>query len=95
MTPLQLLFERAELPRFGLATPLASAYGGDFGIDGLHTCANFVSSVDGVVALPHSAESGAIVSGSNEADRFVMALLRACASPPARCSSRASRAKAR
>ncbi len=41
--------------------------------------ANFVSSVDGVVALPDGGESGSVISGRNEADRFVMALLRASA----------------
>jgi len=79
MKPLQLLFERAELPRFDLSTPLLTTYGSDFGIDASHTYANFVSSVDGVVALPDGVESGRVVSGDSEADRFVMALLRACA----------------
>jgi riboflavin biosynthesis pyrimidine reductase len=32
-----------------------------------------------VVALPAAGESGRIISGGNEADRFVMGLLRACA----------------
>lgn len=79
MNPLQKLFERAELPSFGLPAPLLTTYGGDFGINPSHTFANFVSSVDGVVALPGSLESGRVVSGDSEADRFVMALLRACA----------------
>ena len=79
MKAIELLFEIAELPRFGLAAPLSTAYGGDFGIDASRTYANFVSSVDGVVALPGGVESGHVISGTNEADRFVMALLRACA----------------
>ena len=42
--------------------------------------ANFVSSIDGVVALEGgTAPSGGIISGRNEADRFVMGLLRAFA----------------
>src|SRR5207237_10190142 len=42
--------------------------------------ANFVESVDGVVAFPDAGgESGGIVSGGSEADRFLMGLLRACA----------------
>jgi riboflavin biosynthesis pyrimidine reductase len=41
--------------------------------------ANFVSSADGVVALPAGGESGHIISGDSEADRFVMGLLRTCA----------------
>jgi riboflavin biosynthesis pyrimidine reductase len=79
MKPLELLFERAGLPHFGLSKALSGIYGGDFGIARARTYANFVSSLDGVVALRHSDESGHIVSGDSEADRFVMALLRACA----------------
>ena len=41
--------------------------------------ANFVSSIDGVVALGSSPSAGSIISGRNQADRFLMALLRACA----------------
>jgi riboflavin biosynthesis pyrimidine reductase len=41
--------------------------------------ANLVASVDGVVALAVSGESGAVVSGGSDADHFVMGLLRACA----------------
>ena len=42
--------------------------------------ANFVSSIDGIVALEGgTAPSGGIISGRNEADRFVMGLLRAFA----------------
>ena len=80
MTPIELLFERPGLaPPFGLPRALADAYGGDFGLDRPRLFANFVSSVDGVVALPGPLESGRIVSGDSEPDRFVMALLRACA----------------
>ena len=79
MKPIELLFERPEIPRFGLAAPLSLAYGGDLGIDGSRTYANLVASLDGVVALADRGESGHVVSGENEADRFVMALLRACA----------------
>ena len=35
--------------------------------------------MDGIVALGGEVESGGIVSGHSEADRFVMGLLRACA----------------
>ncbi|MDQ6882633.1 MAG: dihydrofolate reductase family protein [Candidatus Dormibacteraeota bacterium] len=42
--------------------------------------ANFVSSIDGIVAIEDGrAPSGGIISGRNEADRFVMGLLRAFA----------------
>jgi riboflavin biosynthesis pyrimidine reductase len=38
-----------------------------------------VMSVDGAVALRGVGESGHVISGDNEADRFVMGILRACA----------------
>ena len=42
--------------------------------------ANFVSSIDGIVALEGgAAASGGVISGRNETDRFVMGLLRAFA----------------
>ena len=41
---------------------------------------NFVSTIDGVVALgPGEERGGGVISGSFEPDRFVMALLRAVA----------------
>jgi len=79
MTPLERLFERPGLPRFGLPPALAELYGGDFGLARPCVYANFVASVDGVVALPIGGESGAVVSGGSEPDRFVMGLLRAVA----------------
>ena len=41
---------------------------------------NFVQTLDGIVSLkiPHQS-GGGVISGSNEEDRFIMALLRACA----------------
>ena len=41
--------------------------------------ANFVQTIDGVVAIPGLERSNAIVAGDSEADRFVVGLLRACA----------------
>ncbi len=80
MTPLKRIFEREGLPSFGLPPALAVSYGGDFGLTRPRLYANFVSSVDGVVALADAgAESGRVISGDSEPDRFVMALLRACA----------------
>ncbi len=79
MKPLELLFEREGLHAPGLPPGLAIRYGGDFGIARPRVYANFVSSVDGVVALRDGGESGRVVSGGSEADRFVMGLLRAFA----------------
>lgn len=79
MKAIELLFERDGLPRFGLSAALATSYGGDFGLARPALYANFLSSVDGVVALPGVGESGGVVSGNSEPDRFVMGLLRAVA----------------
>ena len=75
----EVLFESAAsgvpLPR-----PLAEAYGGVLSFPADALVANFVESVDGVVAFPDVAgESGGIVSGGSDADRLLMGLLRACA----------------
>ena len=78
-TPLDLLFERPDLPRLALPAALSEAYGGGFGLESPRVVANFVASADGVVALPDAEESGGIVSGGAAADRFVMGLLRGCA----------------
>jgi riboflavin biosynthesis pyrimidine reductase len=75
----ELLFERPGLPGFPLPAPLVAAYGSALGFDSPRVFANFVTSVDGVVALSAAAESGQIISQNSEADRFVMGLLRSCA----------------
>jgi riboflavin biosynthesis pyrimidine reductase len=77
--PLELLFERANQAHFELPGPLRDNYGGELGLSKQCVVANFVASLDGVVALPGDTESGQIISGRNQADRFVMGLLRACA----------------
>jgi riboflavin biosynthesis pyrimidine reductase len=79
LKPLARLFERTDLPVFGLPASLAERYAGDFGFQRPGMYANFVTSVDGVAALPGPGEAGAVVSGGDEPDRFIMGLLRACA----------------
>jgi riboflavin biosynthesis pyrimidine reductase len=76
---LELLHEETSEAAFRLPEELRAAYGGDLGFPRPRVFANFVSSVDGVVALEERAESGGIISGHDEGDRFVMGLLRACA----------------
>jgi riboflavin biosynthesis pyrimidine reductase len=76
---LELLFERADLPRFMLPEALSRIYGGGLGFAAPRLFANFVTSLDGVVSLAGKGESGHVISQNNEADRFVMGLLRACA----------------
>ena len=77
--PLELLFEQGNLQPLDLPEALVTSYGSAFGVPRSCLFANFVSSLDGVVALPGDTESGQLISGKNPADRFVMGLLRACA----------------
>ena len=51
-SPLERLFERPDLPEFTLPAGLAAAYGGNMRFARPRVFANFVASVDGVVALP-------------------------------------------
>jgi len=63
-----------------LPAPLENIYDGGLTITDGSVYANFVSSIDGIVALEGgTAASGGIISGRNEMDRFVMGLLRAFA----------------
>lgn len=79
MEPLELLHEPAGLPSFPLPETLARLYPGTLGLSDECLYANFVESVDGVVALPGVPRSNRVVADESEADRFVMGLLRACA----------------
>jgi len=58
---------------------LSESYAGSLRLPRECVFANFVASLDGIVALPGDTESGQIISGRNSADRFVMGLLRAAA----------------
>ena len=77
MEPLLRLFEREGLPAGPLPGALAAIYGGGLSLPRPGVVANFVSSVDAVVALTCEGESGHIISGADEGDRFIMGLLRA------------------
>jgi riboflavin biosynthesis pyrimidine reductase len=76
---LEVLFDSARRGlRLGLPAALEAAYGSDLWLSSDCLITNFVESVDGVVAFPDvAAESGGIVSGGSDADRFLMGLLRA------------------
>jgi riboflavin biosynthesis pyrimidine reductase len=75
---LQTLFQASELPRFDLPEALERTYG-DFGLGARVVYANFVASLDGIVAIPGVPRSSGLISGGDPADRFVVALLRASA----------------
>lgn len=74
----QQLFEASGLPRFDLPEAVERAYGA-FGLAPQVVYGNFVSSIDGIVAIPGVPRSSAVISGGAPADRFLMALLRAVA----------------
>ena len=57
LQPLELLYETPELPAFDLPGALAAAYGGSLGFTEPRLYANFVSSVDGVTAIPGQFQS--------------------------------------
>ena len=76
---LECVYEVRELPAFDLPSPLGDLYDGRHGFTRPRVYANFVTSLDGTVALPSVQASPSVISGHNEADRFVMALLRASA----------------
>jgi riboflavin biosynthesis pyrimidine reductase len=76
---LEHLYESEGLPEFELPSELAEAYGGPLGFSEPRLYANFVATLDGVVALPGQPHSSRIISEYSTADRFVMGLLRACA----------------
>jgi riboflavin biosynthesis pyrimidine reductase len=79
MIALETLFETEGLPSYELPEELGRRYGGSVGFDAPRVYSNFVSSVDGVVAIEGMNNSSMLISGKSEADRFVMGLLRACA----------------
>ena len=76
---LERLFEDEGLPSFDLPDELARLYGGSLGFATPRLYANFVSTLDGVVAISSVANSNRIIAAGSEADRFLMGLLRAFA----------------
>ena len=79
MTRLDVLFDATDdRPSLDLPDDLRAAYG-DLRLDEDCVYANFVSSIDGVVALRDVPKSSMVIGGGNDADRFVLSLLRATA----------------
>jgi riboflavin biosynthesis pyrimidine reductase len=78
LRPFEVLLEGQVTPA---PTPaeLAEIYGGEIGFNTPLVYSNFVESLDGVVALEARQSSGSVISGHQEGDRFLMAMLRACA----------------
>ena len=78
ISPFTVLAEDADLPRWDVPEQLAELYGGALGLDEPCVVANFIESLDGVVAVPRLPRSHALLGDESEADSFVLALLRAC-----------------
>ena len=76
---IDLLWEADGLPEQPLPETLRRLYGGGLGFETPRLYANFVQTVDGVVAIPELEKSNALVADSSAADKFVMGLLRATA----------------
>ena len=76
---LELLWEQDGLPRRQLPDELRALYAGELGFKGQSVYANFVETLDGVVAVPGLDGSNAIIADESEDDKFVMGLLRAFA----------------
>jgi riboflavin biosynthesis pyrimidine reductase len=79
LQPFEVLFEEEGLPAVDLPPELSRIYGGDLGFEEPRVYANFVSTVDGVVAIPALPNSNEVISGGNKADHFLMGVLRAFA----------------
>jgi riboflavin biosynthesis pyrimidine reductase len=79
LQPLEVLFETAGQAEFALPGRLTELYGGPLGFPEPRLYANFVASVDGVVAIPSEIDSTHAIAAGSQGDRFVMGLLRACA----------------
>ena len=75
----KVLAEDEDLPRWDVPDALAELYGGAIGLEEPCLVANFVQSLDGVVAVPSLPRSHAILGDDAAADRFILALVRACA----------------
>jgi riboflavin biosynthesis pyrimidine reductase len=76
---LELLWERDGLPQQELPEELGAFYDGGLGFGAQCVYANFVETLDGVVAIPELERSNALVADDSEDDKFVMGLLRAFA----------------
>ena len=78
MEPFEVLADdTGGLPVVPLPPDLARIYGGELGLAEDCVFANFVATLDGVVAIPSVPGSNALIAGDNDADRFLMGVLRA------------------
>jgi riboflavin biosynthesis pyrimidine reductase len=76
---LELLWERDGLPQQELPDELRTFYAGELGFGEQCVYANFVETLDGVVAIPDLERSNTLVADDSDDDKFLMGLLRAFA----------------
>jgi len=76
---LDVLWEQDGLPAVTLPESLRMFYGGDLGFAPECVYANFVETIDGVVAIPDVEQSNALVADGSDDDKQLMGLLRAFA----------------
>jgi riboflavin biosynthesis pyrimidine reductase len=79
MNPLEVLLETDRRATTDLPDELERLYGGALGFPEPYLYSNFVSTIDGVVAIPALPRSNVLIADDSEGDRFVMGLLRAFA----------------
>jgi riboflavin biosynthesis pyrimidine reductase len=79
LAPLAAVVDDAPGPALDLPEELEHLYGGPLRLAEDTLYANFVQTLDGVVAIPSVERSNAIVAAGSESDRFLMGLLRASA----------------
>ncbi|MFO7571316.1 MAG: dihydrofolate reductase family protein [Gaiellaceae bacterium] len=79
LEPFEVLFEEEGEAAAELPAELARIYGGGLGFREPCVYANFVSTVDGVVAIPALQSSNEVIAAGSTADHFLMGLLRALA----------------
>jgi riboflavin biosynthesis pyrimidine reductase len=77
--PLEVLFEADSARAAELPERLQALYGGGLELKDPCVYANFVSTIDGVVAVPSVPRSNELVAQGSAGDRLVMGLLRASA----------------
>lgn len=76
---LEVLWEQDGLPAVPLPESLRAFYAGDLGLARECVYANFVETLDGVVAIPDVEQSNALVADDSDDDKYLMGLLRAFA----------------
>lgn len=79
MEPFDVLLEETAAPTVELPAELARIHGGAIPFAEDCVYANFVATLDGVVAIPSVPRSNEVVAGDSDADRFLMGVLRALA----------------